>query len=158
MSFKTLSVAVAATFLAMPALADITVMDAYARSSGKNAKSGAAFMAIQNTGQEDDHLVAAVSDVAHKVELHTHIASGDGVMRMVHVEEGFIIPAGETYMLKRGGDHVMFMGLAQPMHDGDMLDVTLVFEKAGEITVQIPVDLQRKPDHAAMDHSKMKTN
>ena len=46
-------------------------------------------------------------------------------------------------MLKRGGDHVMFMGLTGPMNDGESVTVTLQFEKAGEITMDIPVDLKR---------------
>ena len=64
-------------------------------------------------------------------------------MRMRHVEDGFDIPAGETYALERGGDHVMFMGLTRPMLDGEIVEVILVFEKAGEVTAEIPVDLDR---------------
>jgi copper(I)-binding protein len=50
-------------------------------------------------------------------------------------------------MLARGGDHVMFMGLNEPFADGDTVAVTLVFEHAGEVAVEIPVDLNRKPTH-----------
>ncbi|WP_068115564.1 copper chaperone PCu(A)C [Tropicimonas marinistellae] len=135
----------AALALATPALAEIEIHDAYARAAMANAKSGAAFMEIHNTGTEDDRLVAASSDVSKKVELHTHIASADGVMQMVEVEEGFPIPAGETHMLKRGGDHVMFMGLNGPMNDGETVTVTLTFERAGDKVVEIPIDLKRQP-------------
>ncbi|KUF12189.1 copper chaperone PCu(A)C [Pseudoponticoccus marisrubri] len=131
--------------LAMPALADITVSDAYARAA--NTKAGAAFMMIENTGETDDRLVEARSEIAHRVELHTHQDMGDGVMRMTHVEEGFVIPAGGSHALARGGDHVMFMGLKQPMAQGDTVSVTLVFEQAGEVALEIPVDLERKPMH-----------
>ncbi len=132
--------------LAMPAAAEIVVKDAYARSS--NAMAGAAFMAIENTGPEDDRLIGAASDAAKRVELHTHRDMGGGVMKMMHVEEGFALPAGETHMLMRGGDHVMFMGLNSTMEHGDTVTVTLTFEKAGEQVVEIPVDLERKPDHS----------
>jgi hypothetical protein len=139
-----LSLAAAAALLALPALADegIAVRDAYARASSPAAKSGAAFMAIENTGSADDRLVAASSDIAARVELHTHIVEND-VMRMVHIEEGFEIPAGETVLLERGGKHVMFMGLTEPMEQGGTVEVTLTFEEAGEVTVEIPVDLTR---------------
>lgn len=132
--------------LAMPAAAEIVVKDAYARSS--NAMAGAAFMAIENTGPEDDRLIGAASDAAQRVELHTHRDMGGGVMKMLHVEEGFALPAGETHMLMRGGDHVMFMGLNGAMEQGDTVTVTLTFEKAREQVVEIPVDLERKPDHS----------
>jgi copper(I)-binding protein len=152
MSIKSLSLAaIAAVSCAVPALADTHIMihDPYARSAGKAAKAGAAFMTIMNHGDEADRLVSVSSDVAARVELHTHQEIGDGVMKMIHVEEGFEIPAEGARMLDRGADHVMFMGLAQPWEQGDILTVTFTFEKAGEMIVEIPVDLDRK---ATMGH------
>ena len=153
MSMKTLVLAaVSSVALMQSAMAqDIQIMDAYARSSGPMAKAGAAFIHIMNTGTSDDRLIDAKSSAAKKVELHTHIDMGDGVMKMTHVPEGFSLPAGEAHMLKRGGDHVMFMGLTAPFEQGKLLDVTLIFERAGEIEVQIPVDLERKATHS-MNH------
>ncbi|MBT8168275.1 copper-binding protein [Phaeobacter gallaeciensis] len=158
MSFKSiLFTAVATLGLTTSAFAaDVMVKDAYARSAGKNAKTGAAFMMIMNHGAENDRLINATSDVAKRVELHTHKENGDGVMQMLHVEEGFAIPAGEMHPLKRGGDHVMFMGLNQPFVQGEMIPVTLVFEKAGEVKVEIPVDLERKPAEGGMSHGTHK--
>lgn len=135
--------------------AEITIKDAYARSASPVAKSGAAFFVIENTGTEDDQLIDARSDAAQKVELHTHIDAGNGVMQMRQDKDGFPVPAGGTHALARGGDHVMFMGLNAPFEQGNMLHVTLVFEKAGEIKVQIPVDLERQDAHGAMQHGKM---
>lgn len=152
MSLKTnLLAAAAVTLLAVAATADmakIMVGDPYARASTPNAKSGAAFMEIMNHSGEDDRLISATSDVAARVELHTHIEE-DGVMKMTHVEEGFEIPAGEMIMLQRGGKHVMFMGLSETFEQGKMIDVTLTFEKAGDVEVQIPVDLERQPKAGA---------
>ncbi len=145
MSFtsKLITAAVFVTF-ALPAFADgIMIKDAYVRTAMKGAKSGAAFMQIMNHTDTDDRLIAAASDVAKKVELHTHKDMGEAVMKMVHVEEGFIIPAGGTHGLARGGDHVMFMGLTQDMVQGESVEVTLTFENAGDIVVQVPVDLER---------------
>lgn len=152
MFFKSLTLA-AVTSLAFgsAASAEMMVHDAYARASNK--MSGAAFMEIMNHSDSDDRLIDARSDVAKRVELHTHKEDANGVMQMMHVEEGFVIPAGETHMLQRGGDHVMFMGLNHALEDGDMVNVTLVFEKAGEVSVEIPVDMERKPGAGHGDHS-----
>ena len=129
---------------ALPALAEgITISDAYARVSGASAKSGAAFMVIENTTAADDRLLGAASDVAAKVELHTHREDAAGVMQMIQVSEGFAIPAQDTHVLARGGDHVMLMGLNGPLAQGDSFKLTLTFEKAGEITIDVPVDLTR---------------
>ena len=148
---QTLVAAVAALTVATSAFASETIMvkDAYARSATKNAKTGAAFMMVMNHGAEDDRLVDVKSDIAARVELHTHKENADGVMQMLHVEEGFAIPAGEMHSLARGGDHVMFMGLKAPFEQGDMIPVTLVFEKAGEVQIEVQVDLERKPEDGA---------
>jgi len=138
-----------AVFTLIPAisLAEIVVSDSYARASRPGAPSGAAFMIIENTGDTADRLIAARSDISKRVELHTHIEQSDGVMKMVEVEEGFEIAAGATYALKRGGDHVMFMGLTETLEQGGEVTVTLVFEQAGEMTLTVPVDNERKPAH-----------
>lgn len=162
MSFKSLlcGVAAALTLTGAAQAGDmIHIMDPYARTARPNAPTGAAFMGIMNMSQEDDRLVGVTSDVAKRVELHTHIDAGNGVMQMRHDKDGFEIPAGATHMLQRGGDHVMFMGLNRDLAQGDTVTVTLTFEKAGDITVQIPVDLERQPQHGGqgqMDHGQMK--
>lgn len=147
MSLKTTLVAgIAALSFAVPAFADgIMVHDPYARASSAMSQSGAAFMEIINQTDTDDRLIDVRSDVAERVELHTHQEDANGVMRMLHLEEGFAIAAGETHALERGGDHVMFMGLTRELAQGDTFDLTLVFEQAGEITVTVPVDLERTP-------------
>ncbi|MFX0544091.1 copper chaperone PCu(A)C [Roseovarius sp. S1116L3] len=150
-------VASAALFAAMPAFAaDITVEDAYARSASPTAKTGAAFMQIVNHGAED-RLLGASSPAADLVQLHTHIESGDGVMKMTHVEEGFELPAEGTIAMQRGGKHVMLMGLTAPLVQGESVPITLTFEKAGDMTVDVTVDLERMPgedmEHG-MSHSE----
>lgn len=150
MSFKTVSAAaIAAIAFTVPAFAEsiITVKDPYARVSSKMAKSGAAFMVIENAGDEDDQLIDARADVSKIIELHTHKENEQGVMQMLHVPEGFTIPAGGKHALARGGDHVMFIGLNGALHHGDSFPVTLIFEKAGEVEIDVPVDLERKPMH-----------
>lgn len=146
MTLTRFSAAIAATLLAAPVLAaDIVIEDAYARAS--NPMSGAAFMMIHNMGDTDDRLIAATSDVAARVELHTHKDLGDGVMKMIEVEEGFAIPAGGMHALARGADHVMFLGLNAAFEQGDTISVTLTFEQAGDMVVDIPVDLDRQDGH-----------
>lgn len=155
MSLKsTLMGALAALSLATPALAEIEIHDQYARSS--NTMAGAAFMTIHNHGDTDDHLIGVTSDAAARVELHTHIEDADGVMRMTHVDAGFDLPAGGQIVMKRGAEHVMFMGLTDAFEQDDIITITLLFENAGDVVVEIPVDQDRVDmDHGEMDHSNM---
>ena len=139
--------AAALSILPAVSLAEIVVSDSFVRTSRPGAPTGAAFMHIKNTGGESDRLLKATSDIAARVELHTHFDAGDGVMQMIEVEEGFEIAPGATYMLKRGGAHVMFMGLNQTLDQGSKITVTLIFEKAGAIELTIPVDNERQPEH-----------
>ena len=127
----------------------ITVQDAYARSN--NPKVAAAFMQLMNAGDSNDRLIAAQSDAAKRVELHSHQET-DGIMKMIHVEDGFALPAGAMTALERGGKHIMFMGLTEPLKQGDEIPVTLTFEKAGEMVLSIPVDNARKPSHGGQSH------
>lgn len=150
MSFKSLTLAAAAVVaLTCPALADSKIMikDAYARVASKAAKTGAAFLEIHNMGDTADRLLAVRTDIAVKNELHTHKDMGEGVMKMMHVEEGFEIPAGGSHVLARGGDHLMFMGLNTRLEHGDEVQTILIFEHAGEVALTIPVDLERKAVH-----------
>lgn len=133
-----------AVALAVPAFAHdgVHIEGAYARFM-PGAMAGAAFLTIENHATVDDRLVGVASDVADRVELHTSKTGADGTMQMVHVPEGFAIPAGETHELKRGGDHIMLMGLKARPKDGDTIHVTLTFEHAGDVEIEVPVDGKR---------------
>ncbi len=156
---RSLSLAAAAALFTLPAFADpIEVQDAYFRVSHPGAPSGAAFMVLVNSSDSDQRLLAARSDIAARVELHTHREDANGVMRMTEVEEGFAIPAQSQHALERGGDHVMFMGLSGPIEHGDTVSVTLVFSDGMEMAVAIPVDLERQPGamgHGMSGHGQM---
>ncbi len=146
-----LSAALAAFMLSTaPVLAqDITVQDAYVRSSTLSSPTGAAFFMLMNGTDQDDRLIAATTDAAERAELHTHTEDANGVMKMSEIEGGIAVPAQGTHAFDRGGDHIMLMGLKAPLVQGAEIAVTLTFEKAGDVTVMIPVDQERRPDHGA---------
>ncbi len=166
MSFRSFSLAAAAaTTLAvsfattLPALAaDLTISDAYARSAGAFAKTGAAYFQVSNQAGTADRLIEVRSDVAKLAQLHSVLNLENGVVGMRHLKEGLVVPAGGSAVLKRGGTHVMFMGLASGFEQGQVISVTLVFENAGEIDVDIAVDLLRKPGEAGMNMDGMNMN
>jgi periplasmic copper chaperone A len=152
MTIRTFFAAAAATLvLALPAVAQehpegIHVHDVYARSGGMMGGSGAIFFMMHNNTETDDRLIAAAAPVAERVELHTHIEDENGVMQMREIEGGIAMAAGDMHEMARGGDHVMLMGLTAELKDGDTFPLTLTFEQAGEVTVEVVVDNARKPD------------
>ncbi|KAA2213307.1 copper chaperone PCu(A)C [Pseudoroseomonas oryzae] len=100
--------------------------------------TGAGFMTLRNTGGTPDRLVSASAEIAGSTEIHTHIREGD-VMRMRAVEGGIPLPPGEEVLLAPGGYHLMLIGLKRAMAKGDRVPVTLTFERAGSITVELAV-------------------
>jgi len=118
----------------------------YARVMGKMAKSGAIFMGLQNVGETDDRLIGASTPVARMASLHTNVEDPNGVMKMVPIKGGVSIPAGKIHWFKRGGDHIMLMGLKKPLAEGDTIPLTLVFEKAGKVRLDVEVDNHHKGD------------
>jgi periplasmic copper chaperone A len=147
--------AVLGAALALPALParaqDVTVgalrLSAPWTRAMRAGGTGAGFMTIRNTGSTPDRLVAARSPAAGVMELHTHIRDGD-VMRMRPVP-AIELPAGQEVRLAPGGLHLMLIGLTQSLEPGGRVPVTLVFERAGEVTIQLAVEAAgaRGPAH-----------
>ena len=117
-------------------LGRLTISQPYARATAPGQPVGGGFLKITNQGA-DDRLLSATADVSKSVELHTMKMEGD-VMRMRQVD-AIAIPAGQTVELKPGALHMMFIGLKAPLKAGDTVPVTLKFEKAGEVMVQVSV-------------------
>ena len=67
-------------------------------------------------------------------------------MKMVKMDGGITIPAGAEHQLARGGDHVMLMGLKQPLKTGDKITLTLDMGDCGLLSTVVPVDNDRKSD------------
>ncbi len=144
MVLRRLALAALAAILALPAFAldyklgAIEIGHPWSRATPPTAESGGGFLAITNTGTTPDRLIAVKSPAADKVEIHEMKMDGN-IMRMREVEKGIEIPPGATVELKPGGFHVMFMGLRAPFAKDAKVPLTLVFEKAGSIDVELMV-------------------
>ena len=130
----------------------INISSPFSRATLPNAPVGGGFLTIENTGTEDDRLVSATSSIAKDTQIHEMAMEGD-VMKMRHLGEGLVIPAGETVELAPGSLHIMFMGLNGAFVEGETVTVTLTFEKAGTVDVELPVlgAAAREAAHT-MDH------
>ena len=124
-------------FIAMPAMAQVTVTDAWTRATAPGAKIAAGYMTIRNAGKTPDKLVSASSPAAEKVEPHITVKEGD-IFRMREVK-GYDIPAGGSFELKPGGAHLMLMNVGAPLKEGDKVPLTLRFERAGEVKTVLQV-------------------
>lgn len=134
------AVAAAAPVLAHDfTLGSLEIAHPWTRQTAPGQSNGGGFLVVTNKGRAADRLVGVASPAAGKVELHTMSMDG-GVMRMRPVTGGLPIPAGGTLTLAPGGYHVMLIGLKAPLTLGAMVPLTLRFERAGAITVQLKVE------------------
>ena len=139
-----LAVALAVS-VSLPAIAqefragDLRIERPWSRATPPAAKVGAGYLALVNGGTAADRLVAASSPAAGRVEIHEMRMDGN-VMRMRELAQGLPLPAGGTVELKPGGFHLMLMELKAPLAAGASIPVTLVFERAGRVEIQLKVE------------------
>lgn len=116
----------------------VTVSDSFARASPSAGGNSGAFMTITNNSRTTDRLVSAESASARAVELHETVNEG-GVMQMRPQPGGFEIAAEGKLDLAPGGKHIMLIGLLAPLEAGQTIEITLTFQKAGVVRVEVPV-------------------
>ncbi len=116
----------------------LEISNGYTRATLPKAPVGGGYITIVNTGAEADRLISASSAFARTVSLHEMKMDG-AMMKMAEMPDGIEIPAGGTVNLAPGGLHMMFIGLTQPFVEGQSVPVTLVFEKAGTVEIQLTV-------------------
>jgi len=120
-------------------LGDLHIAHPWTRATLPNAPVAGGYMTIENTGETADRLVGGSTPAAEAVEIHEMTMDGD-VMKMRPVEGGLEIPAGESVTLRPGGYHLMLVKPEEPLKEGTRVPLTLTFEKAGEVSVELAVD------------------
>lgn len=120
-------------------LGGLTLVDGWAKAVEEVTEGGmgsmtGVFGTLTNSTDTDIHLTGGSSPVASTVELHETVMS-DGTMVMREAADGFVVPAGGTFVLEPGANHVMLLGLMQPVPAGSDVDVVLTAEDGTEVTV-----------------------
>ncbi|GLO47253.1 MULTISPECIES: copper chaperone PCu(A)C [Pseudomonas] len=139
--------------LALPALAQTTVSDAWVRATVPHQQSTGAFMIL--TASSDSKLVAVASPVAKTVQVHEMTMNGDVMgMREVKAVE---LPAGKAVTLDPNSLHVMLMGLNNQVKEGDKVPLTLTIEdaKGAKETLDVQADVRALNAEAGGGHDHM---
>lgn len=108
------------------------------RAALGNNTTTAAYVTITNKGTEADRLVSAACSCAASAGLHT-MEMKDGVMEMGEAKDGFAIAPGQSIVFAPGGNHIMLQGVSAHPKEGDNVKMTLTFEKAGAMVIDMPV-------------------
>jgi periplasmic copper chaperone A len=120
-------------------LGDLVIQQPWTRAVGERAQAAAGYLVIRNAGSAPDRLIAAATPRARVVELH-EMAMTDGVMRMRPIAGGIALPPGREVRLAPGGLHLMLIGPQGGFVQGTRVPVTLTFERAGQVTVELSVE------------------
>ncbi len=118
--------------------ADIRIERPWSRVTPPGTPVGAGYMTIVNTADEPDRLTAAESPAAGRVQIHRSVKK-DGNSSMVHQKDGVVVPPDGQLEFAPGGYHLMLMQLEDPLEEGDRVPVTLRFERAGRVEVELTV-------------------
>lgn len=116
---------------------ELLVEHPWSRELPVDIPGGAAYFTVHNQGGQTDRLVGVSSPRAQKCDLHSQ-ASSNGMMDMQHTSS-VDIPAHGEVTFQPGGNHVMLSGLDKPLKAGEQFPLTLEFEKAGKVEVQVNV-------------------
>lgn len=104
---------------------------------GQPKGPNAALYFTASSGGEADRLLDADTGSAADVELHTTVIDDDGTMSMRPLD-AFELPADGALVLEPGGLHLMLVE-ARRMEVGDVVEVVLTWENAGDMTVEAEV-------------------
>lgn len=123
---------------ALPTLAaaDVSVTDPWARASILASRPGGAYLTLES--DIADRLTALETPTAGHVMLHDTVMDANGVSRMNHIEALDLVP-GTPVTFAPGGMHLMLMGLTGKLEEGRTFPLTLSFQHAGDVTVEVQV-------------------
>src|SRR3954454_13871358 len=130
---------------ASPAVAEnftagsIEVSNPWMRATPRGADVAGAYMTVVNKGTEPDRLISGSIPGVKRFELHRMEIDG-GIAKMRPVEGGLEIKPGQSVTLTPSSFHVMLMGLTQPFQQGQHVNGTLTFQKAGKLDVEFAVE------------------
>ncbi|PWG62613.1 copper chaperone PCu(A)C [Spiribacter halobius] len=109
----------------------------WARATPPMIENGAVYFEIVNPAPRADTLLGVETPRVPRAELHRSDTSS-GQARMAHTPR-VQVPAEGAVRFEPGGRHVMLMGLQEPLQAGERFPLTLRFERAGEVTVEVTV-------------------
>ena len=115
----------------------VKIVHVWARATPPAATTGVIYLTLLNSGTSDDQLLGGSSPVAEKVQFHSSMED-NGVMKMRELESIDIAP-GATAALKPSSTHLMLLRLKHQLVAGQTFPLTLTFEKAGPIEVEVLV-------------------
>ena len=128
--------------------ATVEVSGAICRPTPTGRQMTGCYLTLSSTAE--DRLVSATSPGANIVQIHESRMESN-MMMMRQLEEGLPLPAGQAVTLEPGGNHLMLLGVKEPLVAGDTVALTLTFATSApvEVTATVGQPSASEYDHAA---------
>jgi copper(I)-binding protein len=127
----------------------------WSRPTPPGTPMGVGYLVITNHGTSTITLTGAETTRATRVSIHK-TSMNDGMTSMKRVQNGLVIPAGETVKLAPQSYHLMLEQLKEPLKADERIPLTLHFDGADDMEVELAVDsldAGQKKQEMKMDHS-----
>jgi len=98
----------------------------------------AVYMKLKNGGRSAERLLSATTPLADNVELIE--LKKHGSVMLPTAASGLTIPAGGSLELSASGPRLLLSGFKKTLQAYDSFELTLVFEKAGRVVVEVAVE------------------
>ena len=115
---------------------ELMVTRAWVRASLPGQTVASAFVTMENPLDKPLVLKEIHSKVADAVELHTHVMV-DGQLRMRKMEN-VILPAKGKLTFMPGENHIMLIGLANPLQENASVTIEMCFDELCSV-IEMPV-------------------
>ena len=133
---------------------DLTVRDAWARTTPAGARNGAVYFTVISPTDDAITGVSVPESVGGGAAMHTSMAGDDGgsmanMAGMDHDDEATMstmrplgsvaLPAGKEVAFEPGQRHIMVTDLVDGLREGTTFELTLQFRRAPDRTVEVRV-------------------
>lgn len=140
----------------------VQLHDGWTKSAPAGDMTGA-FGTLENTSDREVTVESVTSPIADRVELHETVPDASGNLVMRKTESGFVIPAGGSFVLEPGANHIMFLELKQSLLAGDRVELTVTFSDGSTQKITVVVKdysgaNESYDDMEGMDHGDMEHN
>ena len=131
-----------------PGAPTVAVADALCRPTPKGRQTTGCYMTL--TASADDRLVSAESPQAKYVQIHESRMESN-MMMMQQMRDGMPLAAGQATALAPGGNHLMLLGVEEPLVTGGTVTLKLTFATAApvEVTARVAQPAAGEYDHVA---------
>jgi periplasmic copper chaperone A len=136
-------------------LGKLVISHAWMLENAEMEHSSSVYLTIDNQGMEADKLIAAKFDFADQAVFQAQAVDADGVLEVRDIN-GVKVNPSQVLTLKPGLLWIELESVHQTFEHGEHFDMTLTFEKAG--TIEIEVEIEPADEHEHDEHGKEETS